>query len=297
MRFYIKNKDDEPGSPKYKATLDKFYHNMKTFKSLSSFVLVSFFLMGSHSTIKASTSPDSLEIGIVEHLNEYVPDNIRLINEHGDTVDLKKLIDKPTVLCFVYFECPMLCTPLMNGLSEVIDKSNMKIGKDYQVLTIGFNTEEPLSLAIKKKKNYIEHMKTKDAVQGWKFFVSDSANIAKATNAFGFRYKRQGNVFLHPATAIFISPQGKITRYLNGTYFLPFEFRMALAESSKGVSGPTINKILQFCYGYDLKSKRYALDVTAVGGALILLVLLIIVFTLIFRPMLRKKKELAMKGN
>jgi protein SCO1/2 len=177
----------------------------------------------------------------------------------------------------------------MNGLAEVIDKTNMIIGKDYQVLTIGFNVEEPLSLAISKKKNYVAHMKTKGAVDGWKFFISDSINIARATNAFGFRYKREGNIFLHSATIIFISPQGKITRYLNGTYFLPFEFRMALAESSKGVSGPTINKVLQYCFGYDTKEKRYVLDVTMLGGAFILLILLTVVFFLILRPMLLKK--------
>ena len=240
----------------------------------------------------ANTPSDSLEIGIVEHLDQYVPKNIFLVNENSDTVDLKKIIDKPTVLCFVYFECPMLCSPLMNGLAEVIDKSDMKIGVDYQVLTIGFNTEEPLSLAVQKKKNYLSHMKTKAAATGWKFFVSDSSNIARATNAFGFRYKRAGNVFLHAATTIFISPQGKITRYLNGTYYLPFEFKMAVVESSKGVSMPTINKLLQFCYGYDNQAKRYVLDVTKVGGGLILLVLLIIVFTLIVKPMLPKKIHL-----
>jgi protein SCO1 len=232
---------------------------------------------------------DSTEIGIVEHLNEFVPDNILLQNEKGDTVDLKKIINKPTVLCFVYFRCPMLCNTLMNGLSEVIDKSDLKIGKDYQVLTIGFNTEEPLSLAIQKKKNYVSHMKTKEAADSWSFFVSDSANISKATNALGFRYKRNGNIFLHSASLIFISPQGKITRYLNGTYFLPFEFKMGIVESSKGVSLPTINKLLQYCYGYDSQAKRYVMDVTNVGGALILLILLIIVFFLIFKPMIMKK--------
>ena len=232
---------------------------------------------------------DSLEIGIAEHLNEYVPANILLVNEQNDTVNLKKLIDKPTVLCFVYFECPMLCSPLMNGLAEVIDKTNLKIGKDYQVLTIGFNTEEPLFLAISKKKNYVTHMKTKAAADGWKFFVSDSTNIALVTNALGFRFKRAGNVFLHSATLIFISPGGKITRYLNGTYYLPFEFKMAIAESSKGVSGPTINKLLQYCYGYDIQSRRYALDVTNVGGAIILFILLTIVGFLIVRPMLQKR--------
>ena len=234
---------------------------------------------------------DSLEIGIVEHLNEFVPNNILLINEKGDTIDLKKIIDKPTVLCFVYFECPMLCSPLMNGLAEVIDKTDLMIGKDYQVLTIGFNTEEPLSLAIAKKKNYVSQMKKKQAEEGWKFFVSDSNNIAKATNALGFRYKRAGNVFLHSATLIFISPEGKITRYLNGTYYLPFEFRMAIAESSKGKSGPTINKLIQYCYGYDTQSKRYVLDVTRVVGIITLLILLVTAFFIFIKPMLKKNKK------
>jgi protein SCO1 len=255
-------------------------------------VLLFFILTLNVRTVRAGYSVnDSLEIGIVEHLNEFVPQGILLVNEKGDTIDLKKIIDKPTVLCFVYFECPMLCSPLMNGLADVIDKTDMTIGKDYQVLTIGFNTEEPLSLAISKKENYVKHMKTKEAADGWKFFVSDSLNIANATGALGFRFKRAGNIFLHSATLIFISPDGKITRYLNGTYFLPFEFKMGIVESSKGISGPTINKLLQFCYGYDLQAKRYVLEVTRLGGAIILLILLIIVFSLILKPGINKKSK------
>lgn len=259
-------------------------------KTTSVIIVAAFFVLFAGYNLFAAedVKPDSLEIGIVEHLNDYVPAGIKLVGEHGDTVDLKSQIDKPTVLCFVYFECPMLCTPLMNGLADVIDKSDMKIGKDYQVITIGFNIEEPLSLAISKKKNYIRQMKTKEAAQGWKFFVSDSANIAKATNAFGFRYKRAGNVFLHSATLIFVSPEGKITRYLNGTYFLPFEFKMGVVESSRGIAGPTINKVLQYCYGYDTQANRYVLDVTKVGGAIILIILVTVVLILIIRPGLRR---------
>ena len=260
-------------------------------------ILISMFiLLTINLFVKAGVlNSDSTEIGIVEHLNEFVPDNILLQNEKGDIVDLKKIITKPTVLCFVYFRCPMLCNTLMNGLSEVIDKSDMKIGKDYQVITIGFNTEESLSLAIDKKRNYVSHMKTKEAATGWNFFVSDSANISKATNALGFRYKKAGNVFLHSATLIFISPQGKITRYLNGTYFLPFEFKMGIVESSKGVSLPTINKLLQYCYGYDNQAKRYVLDVTKIGGILILLLLVSLVIFLIIKPMIQKKLHAAHK--
>lgn len=263
---------------------------MKTIKLILSSALFVLIFNATLLNASAVANNDSLEIGIIEHLNEYVPGNIMLVNEKNETVNLKNIIDKPTVLCFVYFDCPMLCSPLMNGMAEVIDKTDLNIGKDYQVITIGFNIEEPLSLAISKKKNYVSHMKKKGAADGWKFFISDSANIANVTNALGFRYKRAGNIFLHSATLIFISPDGKITRYLNGTYFLPFEFKMAIAESSKGVSGPTINKILQYCYGYDSQAKRYVLDITKLGGGMILLVLLIIVFFLIFKPMLHKVK-------
>jgi protein SCO1/2 len=237
---------------------------------------------------------ENVEIGIIEKLNEYVPDDIMLTDESGNQVNMKSIIDKPTIVTFVYFNCPMLCSPLMNGLSEVMDKIDLKPGEDYQVLTIGFNTAEPLSLAIAKKKNYVQNMKTTEAATGWKFFISDSLNVAKATEALGFRYKRAGTEFLHSATLIFVSPEGKITRYLNGTYFLPFEFKMAVVESSKGLAGPTINKILQYCYGYDSQAQRYVLDITKIGGILILLILLGIVLWLIFKG---KPQKLASTGS
>lgn len=233
--------------------------------------------------IRAGDPVERVEIGIIEHLDEYVPDDIILTDELGKYVNMKDLIDKPTIVTFVYFNCPMLCSPLMNGLAEVIDKSDLVPGKDYQVLTIGFNTAEPLSLALAKKRNYVNNMKTKEVAEGWKFFIADSINVAKATEALGFKFKRAGTEFLHSATLIFISPDGKITRYLNGTYFLPFEFKMAVVESSEGKSGPTINKLLQFCYGYDSQAEAYVLDVTKIGGILILILLVGTVLWLVFK--------------
>ncbi len=260
---------------------------MKNFKKyLLVFILCAVSVISKADNYKLNNT----EIGIIEHLNEFVPDGIRLINEKSDTVDLKKIIDKPTVLCFVYFRCPMLCSPLMDGIADVIDKTDMVIGKDYQILTIGFNTAEPLSMAIEKKNNYIAQIHSKNAAEGWQFFVSDSVNIAKATNALGFRFKKTGKDFMHSATIIFISPQGKITRYLNGTYFLPFEFKMALIESSKGISGPTINKVLQYCYSFDSQANRYVLDVKKLTGSIIVIFLLVFFAVLVLRPVFRKNK-------
>jgi protein SCO1/2 len=211
------------------------------------------------------------EIGIIEHLDEFLPDDVYLIGEDNQKVVLTDLIDKPTVLNLVYYRCPGICSPLMEGLADVMNKSDLKPGKDYQVLTISFDPTETIDLAVRKKTNYLNLTDKKDEIaKGWKFFISDSASIAKVTSAVGFKYKRTGNDFLHAASVMLISPDGKITRYLNGVYFLPFEFKMAVIEAGKGTSGPTINKILQYCYSYDPKGQTYVLNVTKLAGTMIL---------------------------
>lgn len=234
-----------------------------------------------------STDP---EIGIVEHLDEFIPQDIYLVGEDSQKVVLTDLIDKPTVLNFVYYRCPGICSPLMEGLAEVMDKSDLVPGVDYQVLTVSFDPSETLDLAVRKKTNYLNLVSKKEQIgKGWHFFVSDSASIIKATNSVGFKYKRQGNDYLHAASVMVVSPKGKITRYLNGLYFQPFEFKMAIIEANKGQSAPTINKILQFCYSYDPIGQTYVLNVTKVAGTVILFIALVIFLFLIFKP--KKKKQ------
>lgn len=227
------------------------------------------------------------EIGIVEHLDEYIPDDLTFTGTDNQTYNLKKLIDKPTVLMLVYYRCPGICSPLMTSMAEIITKTDLVLGKDFQVITISFDQREGTDLAIKKRDNYLNLIKKEVDQEGWKFFTGDSANITKVTNAVGFRFKKAGNDFLHSATIIMVSPDGKITRYLQGTYFLPFEFKMAIVETSKGKSGPTIFKILQFCYSYDPVGQQYMLNITKMAGTLILGIGVIIFLILVFKP--RKK--------
>ncbi|GAB7088530.1 SCO family protein [Marinifilum fragile] len=229
------------------------------------------------------------EVGIIEHLDEYIPEDIMITNEAGQLVNLKKQIDKPTALIFVYFRCPGICSPLMDGLAEVIEKSDLELSKDYQVITISFDPNESIDLAIKKKNNYKSLVKGKNTEEGWKFFTADSINIAKATQSMGFRYKKTGNDYTHAATVIVLSPEGKITRYLNGTYFLPFEFKLAMLEASKGQAGPTINKILQYCYSYDPVGQAYVLNITKITGTIILVMGLIIFLLLVIKKPRKKK--------
>lgn len=230
------------------------------------------------------------EIGIVEHLDEYLPKDIYLTNENNQRVCLTDLIDKPTVINWVYYRCPGICSPLMEGLAQVMDASDMKAGVDYQVLTISFDPRETIDLGVKKKANYLKLVNKKDEIaQGWHFFVADSANIVKGTNATGFKYKKSGNDFTHAASICMVSPKGKITRYLNGISFLPFDFKMAVIESQKGMSAPTINKIMQYCFSYDPVGQAYVLNVTKISGTLILFFASVFFLFLIFKPKRKNK--------
>ncbi|MDQ1769817.1 hypothetical protein GQR60_08480 [Labilibaculum sp. A4] len=231
-----------------------------------------------------------MEVGVIENLNDTIPQDIQLTNEAGELIFLKDQIDKPTAIVFVYFRCPGICSPLMDGLADVIQKSDLEIAKDYQVITISFDPKETYDLAVKKKNNYKSLIKGKNTQEGWKFYTGDSLNIAKATKAFGFRYKKVGNEYTHAATVIVTSPDGKITRYLNGTYFLPFEFKLAIMEASKGQTGPTINKILQYCYSYDPVGQAYVLNITKITGAIILIMGLIVFLLLVFVKTKRKQQ-------
>lgn len=239
-----------------------------------------------------SEEPQKKEVGFEEKLGETIPLNLVFFDEYGQTVSLSSLIDKPTILNLVYFRCAGLCSPLMNGLSQVIDRLDMEAGKDYQVITISFDPTEDYLKAAEKKKNYFDSMQKRIPPGAWRFLTSDSINSAKITDAVGFRYLRQGKDFIHSAGIMVLSPKGKITRYLYGTDFLPFDVKMALTEASEGKATPTITKIVQLCYSYDPEGRRYVLNITRIagGGILVLLVAFIAFVTL-------KKKKTNIGNN
>ena len=251
--------------------------------------LIAYILIISLLPIVAQSDAD-IEIGVIEKLDQYIPMDAMLVDENGDTVSIGDLVDKPTILNFVYYRCPGICSPLMDGLADAMDGNDLLLGKDYQALTISFDPREQTFLAVRKKNNYLNLMEKKEeAKEGWHFFTSDSASIARLTEAAGFRYKPTGNDFIHSATLVILDPGGKITRYMNGIYFLPFELKMSLLEASEGKSGPTINRVLQYCYSYDPEGQKYVLNITKVSATLILffaVALLLVLF------LFRKRKTI-----
>lgn len=248
---------------------------------LSIFWLNSFNLMGQQD--KAMP-----EIGVVEKLGEVVPMNLKFAGENKDTFSLGQLINKPTVLVLVYFDCPGVCPAMLEGVSDVVESADMELGKDYQIITVSFNPKDHPDKAIAMKKNFLRE-KSKKNPEAWIYLTGDSSNIHKLTESVGYKFKQTGLDFLHPAVITVLSPEGKITRYLYGTRFLPFDFKMAIIESQKGLARPTVNKVLEFCFNYDPVGKKYVLDVTRIAGIIILFLALTLLLILFVRS--RKKKK------
>jgi protein SCO1 len=243
-------------------------------------------LLNGQDVVKTDIIKPEIEIGIVERLGETIPMDLWFINEAGDTITLGEIIDKPTILSFVYFDCPNLCSPLMDGIADVVSKLDMTLGKDYEIITLSFNTKDTPEKAREKKLNFVTKI-SKENQSHWIYLTGIQENIDKITAAIGYRYKAQGLDFAHASAIYILSPKGKITRYLYGLTFLPFDVKMALIEAQKGIARPTINKILEYCFAYNPGSKTYTIQITRIIGTITLLIALIVFVSLL----LKKRKK------
>jgi len=248
-------------------------------KSIFIFIIQLFF------SLNLSAQQDSIaknEVGVYEQLGKYIPLNLKFARETGDTVTLSQLVNKPTIFLFVYFDCTELCIPLMHGVSDVIKKTDLQLGKDYQVITISLDPRDTPEKARKSKALFTKSF-TPEQVNGWTFLTTDSATVFKMIHSVGYNIKAVGMEFIHPAAIVVVSPKGMVTRYLYGLTFLPFDVKMAIAEASKGIARPTIQKLLLLCFSYDPSGKSYALEVTKLAGIVIGFLLLSFLAVLIFK--------------
>jgi protein SCO1/2 len=240
-------------------------------------------------TSKVNAQVDqSEEVAVIEHLGETIPLDLQFVNEKFDTLSLKQIINKPTILSFVYFDCPGLCSPLLEGVGEVIKKTDLALGKDYQVITISFNFRDTPEKAKAKKDRFVERY-SKGNGDGWIFLTTDSATIYKITHAAGFITKPVGLDFVHPSAIIAVSPQGMITRYLYGIKFLPIDFKMAIIEANKEQPRTSIQKLMMVCYTYDPENKQFSLDVTKIIGTIIAFFLFVFIIAYLIKPKRKNK--------
>jgi protein SCO1/2 len=218
------------------------------------------------------TTATSANISLDEKLGVVIPADISLKDENGRPVNLRSLVDRPTIIAPVYLHCSHVCPLLLTNLAETLGKLDLvQPGKDFRVVALSFDEQEGPEVAREKKPNYIAAVGRPFPTDAWPFLTGDNANIRKFTDTVGFTFQRDGEDFSHPVVVIILAPGGKVVRYLYGTTFLPFELTMAIIEAAQGRTGAPAGRVLNYCFSYDPLKKSYVFNILKVVGTVMIL--------------------------
>ena len=225
--------------------------------------------------------PDALKtIGIEQKLGVQLPLDIDLKDEDGKAVKLGDYFNtgRPVIVAFVYYECPMLCNQVLNGLTGSLKGISFDAGKDFDVLAISFDAREndKPDLAKNKKASYIERYARAGTEKGWHFLTGTEDSIQKVTSTAGFSYKwdEKSNQFAHAAGVMIANPDGKLSKYFYGIDYSPKDIKFGIMESAENKIGNPAEQLLLYCYHYDPATGKYGLAILRVirlGGVLTLL--------------------------
>jgi protein SCO1/2 len=226
-------------------------------------------------------------VGFDQNLNQMLPLDVELTDEHGRAVKIGEYFGKrPVVLAFVYYGCPMLCLQSLSSLAATLGVLSENPGDDFEVVSVSIDPRETPALALEKKAHYVERSGKPSLAQGWHYLTGTEASIQRLTKAAGFRYAWDASLqqFAHPAGIVIATPQGKVARYLFGIDYGPRDLRLALLDASEEKISSPLKKALLYCYHYDLATGRYSLAIMRLvqlaGAATVLsLATLIVVWT------------------
>ncbi len=241
------------------------------------------------------------DVGIDEHLGaqlDFTKLNFR--NENGELISLQSAFDgkRPVILSMVYFECPMLCTLVLNGLLEGMELLDLKMGKDFKVVSVSFDPKDTPSMALQKRDVHLEKYGKATTPDAWSFLTGDTAAIQDLAKQVGFAYKYVGGTdrFSHPAVLFVLTPDGKLSRYLYGAKYQMRDLRFSMIEASQGKIGNVIDRFLMFCYHYEPNARGYvvsAIRLMQVSGVMTVLFLFIFIggFWISQRSEIRKNRK------
>jgi protein SCO1/2 len=203
-------------------------------------------------------------VGVDQKIGDNIDLDLVFKNEAGEDVKLRDYFGKrPVILSLVYYECPGLCTMVLNGLTRSLNPLSFDIGKEFDVLTVSFDPRETPELARKKKEVYVRAYGRPGAAEGWHFLTGSQESITALTQQVGFRYEwdEASNQFAHSAAIILITPQGKISRYFYGLEYPSNDIRLGVIESTSEKVGTLADQIVLLCYQYDPHSSTYSLRI------------------------------------
>lgn len=239
---------------------------------------------GDKSQGPANTQPSVLGgVGIDQHLNTELPLNLTFTDDMGRVVPLGSYFGtRPAILALVYYQCPMLCSEELNGLTSALQMVRFVPGKDFDVIVISIDPTEGTDLAAAKKRTYLVRYGHPETANGWHFMTGTQANIDALTHAVGFRYVKipgpDGRLtqFAHASAIQIVTPQGKLAQYYMGVEYSPKDLLLGLDEASSNRIGSPVVNILTYCYHYDPHTNTHSLIISRVvqlGGFLTVLLL------------------------
>lgn len=241
------------------------------------------------------------DVGIEQKLNEQLPLDAVFKDENGNEIKLGQYFNKnkPVILALVYFECPMLCNEVLNGLTGSLKGVSFDAGKDYDIVAISFDARENEipELAKNKKTSYLKRYEREGTENGWHFLTGTQSEIDKVTKAVGFNYKfdEATNQFAHAGGIMLLTPDGRVSRYFYGIDYQPRDLKFGLIDSSEGKIGNPADQLYLYCFHYDPATGNYGLAVLRVmrvaGAATIFAIIFGIVEMLFFGAFWQKKKK------
>lgn len=208
--------------------------------------------------------PEPLKkVGIEQRLGQQLPLEAVFKNEKGEVVPLGDYFKtgRPVVLALVYYECPMLCNQVLNGLTGSLKGMSLDPGKDFDVIAVSFDAREneKPGLAENKKASYVERFNRKGTESGWHFLTGDQASVDAITKAVGFKYEwdDRSNQFAHASAIMITTPDGKLSRYFYGIDYSPKDVKFGLIDSADKRIGAVTDQLLLYCYHYDPSTGKY----------------------------------------
>lgn len=205
--------------------------------------------------------PNALqEVGIEQKLDTQLPLETKFFDENGKEVALGEYFGKkPVIIALVYYECPMLCNEVLNGLVRSIKPLGFEAGKEFDVVAISFDSREKPEIAKAKKETYLANYNRPGSEKGWHFLTGSQESIDKITNAVGFKYKwdEATKQFAHAGGVQVATPDGKLARYFYGIEYAPKEIQFGLIEAAKYKIGNPVEQLMLYCYHYDPSTGKY----------------------------------------
>ncbi len=221
--------------------------------------------IGTGPGLDASATPEILEhVGIEQRIGVSLPLDLEFNDETGTPVSLGSYFgDKPVILTLVYYDCPMLCTEVLNGLNRSLAPLNYSIGEEFKVVTVSFDPRESPTLASQKKAVYTQRYGRPGTGEGWHFLTGEAPAIDALTESVGFNYvydETEGQ-FVHGSAIMIISPKGTVSHYFFGIEYPSEDVRLALIESSEEKLGNVFDQIMLYCFNYDPEQGRYGVAI------------------------------------